>query len=333
MNRTDRLMGIVLELQARGERRAEDLARTFEVSVRTVYRDVQALSEAGVPVVATPGKGYRVMEGYFLPPVRFTAPEAALLLLGGAFVRDRVDADLQRAGDNALRKLAGVLPPEQRAEVERRRHELLFSSARPTEVERRLSQIRGSIEERRVLHLLYHAYRRAAPEPRDVEPVRLVYLAEAWHLAAYCRVRRAARLFRLDRIDDLHVLDERFVLGERHAAADDRGEGWDRYPEARVRFDVAVERWARERRPYFCLREESGPGGAVFVYAMREERDVLAWLLSWGAAVEVLDPPELRARLAAEARALFMRHADAGDFPRLFDSRDAAAITVSGASP
>src|SRR5207248_3118409 len=56
MNRTDRLMGILLEFQAHGERRAEDLARVFEVSVRTVYRDVEALCEAGVPVVATPGK-------------------------------------------------------------------------------------------------------------------------------------------------------------------------------------------------------------------------------------------------------------------------------------
>ena len=67
MNRTDRLLGILLELQARGVLRAEDLARRFEVSLRTVYRDVQALSETGVPVVAIPGQGYRLMEGYFLP--------------------------------------------------------------------------------------------------------------------------------------------------------------------------------------------------------------------------------------------------------------------------
>jgi predicted DNA-binding transcriptional regulator YafY len=175
MNRTDRLMGILLELQARGERRAEDLARTFEVSVRTVYRDVQALSEAGVPLVATAGKGYRLMEGYFLPPLSFTAPEAALLLLGGEFVRDRVDADLQGAADAALRKLAGVLSPERRAEVERRRQTLTFTAARPAAPEQRLADIRAAIDGQRVLHRRYHAYRRAAPEPRDVEPVRLVY--------------------------------------------------------------------------------------------------------------------------------------------------------------
>src|SRR5436190_707601 len=67
MNRTDRLLAMVLELQTHGTRRAEDLAATFEISKRTVYRDVEALCEAGVPVVAVPGLGYRLMAGYFLP--------------------------------------------------------------------------------------------------------------------------------------------------------------------------------------------------------------------------------------------------------------------------
>src|SRR3954466_7431 len=81
-------MGILLELQARGELRAEDLAGTVEGSVRTIYRDVEALCETGVPVVATPGKGYRLLEGYFLPPLTFTADEAALLALRGEVGRD-----------------------------------------------------------------------------------------------------------------------------------------------------------------------------------------------------------------------------------------------------
>ena len=83
MNRTDRLLAIVLELQARGKQRAEDLAATFEVGKRTIYRDIQALCEAGVPVISTPGQGYALLEGYFLPPLRFTPDQALILLLGG----------------------------------------------------------------------------------------------------------------------------------------------------------------------------------------------------------------------------------------------------------
>ena len=76
MNRTDRLLAIVLELQTRNRLRAQDLASTFEISKRTVYRDIQSLAEIGVPVVSIPGQGYSLVEGYFLPPVRFTPDEA-----------------------------------------------------------------------------------------------------------------------------------------------------------------------------------------------------------------------------------------------------------------
>jgi predicted DNA-binding transcriptional regulator YafY len=324
-------MGILLELQARGELRAEDLARKFEVSVRTVYRDVQALSETGVPVVATPGRGYRLMEGYFLPPLSFTADEAALLALGGEFVRERVDPDLRRAADEALSKLVAVLPPERRAAVDRWRRQLHFASYRPSAGESRLGQLRSAIQDRRAVRLLYHAFARARPDPRVVEPVSLVHLSDAWHLAAYCRLRQAPRYFRLDRIDRLEILDERFALAERHHFGPCDDAPARPSAEARVRFDPTVERWARERQPYSFLREEARADGPIFVYGLRDERGLLAWLLSWGAAAEVLDPPELRARLAGEARAILARHADAPDPDQIPNMRSAADTTMSAA--
>src|SRR5437016_3319778 len=103
------MLGILMELQRRRVVRAEDLAEHFEVSVRTIYRDVQAMCETGVPVVATPGRGYELMDGYFLPPLTFTGSEAALLALGGSFVRERVDAQLRREAEEALAKLEAAL--------------------------------------------------------------------------------------------------------------------------------------------------------------------------------------------------------------------------------
>jgi predicted DNA-binding transcriptional regulator YafY len=163
VNRTDRLVGILLELQARGQLRAEDLAARFEVSVRTIYRDLEALGESGVPLVATPGQGYRLMQGYFLPPLAFSAPEAAVLVLGAELVRQRVDADLQRSADTALSKLTGVLPAERRAAVERWRSELLFVPPRRPD-EARLARLREAIQDRRVVRLEYR--RSVGPGPR-----------------------------------------------------------------------------------------------------------------------------------------------------------------------
>ena len=260
MNRTDRLLGILLELQARGVLRAEDLARRFEVSLRTVYRDVQALSETGVPVVAIPGQGYRLMEGYFLPPLSFTAPEAALLLLGGEFVREQVDPELRQVAEGALTRLAGVVPPALRAEVDRRRQELHFPAFGSPGEGPRLSHLRAAVEQRRVLRLLYHTYRRPHPEPRTVEPYMLVHMTRAWHLAAYCRLRQAPRLFRLDRIDHLEPLPERFTLAERHRRRPEWEQQAGEGGEARVRFDPSVVRWVRERQLYLFRREEPPQG-------------------------------------------------------------------------
>jgi predicted DNA-binding transcriptional regulator YafY len=300
-------MAILLDLQARGELRAADLAERFEVSVRTIYRDLEGLSEGGVPLIATPGRGYRLLDGYFLPPLTLTGPEAGLLVLGGEFVRDRVDPELGRAADDALRKLASVLPREQRQRIEHLRHELLFPRARRSDAPA-LGPIRSALEEHRVLRLLYHAYRRPEPESRDVEPISLVFLADAWHLAAYCRSRQAPRFFRLDRIDDLVVLNERFTFDERHVAPQPTDDWRPAVPEARVRFDPSVERWVRERKPFVFVREEADLHGPVFVYAVRDEHAMLGWLLGWGASAELLDPPELRARLADEAHAIWARH-------------------------
>jgi predicted DNA-binding transcriptional regulator YafY len=117
MNRTDRLLAIVLELQAAGRRRAEDLAAIFEVGKRTIYRDIQALCEAGVPVISTPGQGYTLQEGYFLPPLRFSPDEALILLLGSDAMAQSFDAEYRVATESAGRKIAGALPENLRDEV------------------------------------------------------------------------------------------------------------------------------------------------------------------------------------------------------------------------
>jgi predicted DNA-binding transcriptional regulator YafY len=300
-------MAVLLELQARGQLRAEDLAARFEVSVRTVYRDLEALSEVGVPLVATPGTGYRLLEGYFLPPLSFTATEAGLLVIGGEYVRERVDPELRQAVDTALHKLTSVLPHERREAMGDMRRRLLFARLRRGD-DPRLRPVREAIEQRRVLRVVYHAFRRAEAEPREIEPFSLIYMGERWQVGAYCRLRQGPRLFRLDRIERLDLLGETFALSDAHSVPRCTAEWKTDAPEVRVRFDSAVQRWVRERQPFTFVREELDTTGPVFVYAVRQERDLIGWLLSWGATVEVLDPPSVRETLAQEAWAIASRN-------------------------
>lgn len=303
MNRTDRLLAIVLELQARRYTRAEDLAEQFEVSTRTIYRDVLALCEAGVPVISTPGYGYMLSPGYFLPPLMLTADEAGLLLLGAAFVAEQVDTPYRETVEAARKKIDKILPETTRGEVEFLRDSLRFVS-RPRlhapEVGQRLTVIRRAIRRREVLRLAYQA-RYGEPGVRDVEPHGLVCMEGRWLMAAYCRTREAMRNFRLDRIEQVTPLGERFTRRQDYTVR-------EMHPITRgddeVRVLVAPEslRWVREDRPLSFEREEEHPDGMVMLLRPRDTRDLLPWLLSWGPAMQVLGPPALRDRIAALTR-------------------------------
>jgi len=105
MKKTDRQLGYILLLQAGKSYTAEQLASHFEICKRTVYRDIQAISEAGVPVVSLPGKGYEMMEGYYLPPVAFTSDEAAALFLANQFALQQTDASVRADLNTAMAKI------------------------------------------------------------------------------------------------------------------------------------------------------------------------------------------------------------------------------------
>jgi predicted DNA-binding transcriptional regulator YafY len=313
MNRTDRLLAIVLALEAKGRQRAVDLAELFETSPRTIYRDIQALSEAGVPLVAVPGQGYSLMEGYFLPPLTFTADEAALLLLGSDVMARSFDARYRAAAEAAGRKITAVLPERLRGEVEDLRESVQFVPERAAVPDESLIRLRRAIFERTAVRLRYHTRHRTVesadqPAVREVDPYALAHMAGAWYLTGYDHLRGAVRTFRLDRIEEITVLERTF---ERPRGAHLRArEGESRPIEIRVLFDAEVARWVREGRSFFTTAEEEVAEGFLVTLRVRQEDEVLSWLLGWGRHVRVLEPESFRRRIAEEARGLLARHED-----------------------
>ncbi len=314
MNRTDRLLAIVLELQAKGTQRAGDLAATFETSTRTIYRDVQALSEAGVPVVAVPGRGYSLMAGYFLPPVSFTTDEATMLLLGADYMARSFDARYRAAAQTAGRKIEAVLPADRRAEVRALQERVLFITTDPLDDpadQALLGQLRRAIVEQQTVRFHYHA--RSAPDGattpsvREADPYTLIHVGRAWYLAAYCHLRADVRHFRLDRMAALTLLDRRFTRPASFTVRS-RDEDEGRTLVIRALFDHEVARWVREARSLFTVGEEETADGWLVTLAVRHEREVLGWLLGWGRHVRVLEPESLRWRLVAEAEAVLRHH-------------------------
>lgn len=327
MNRTDRLLAIVLELQGKRWRRAEDLAETFETSKRTIYRDMLALGEAGVPVVSIPGRGYSLVEGYFLPPVSFSADEATVLLLGADVMAQSFDAHYQAVAQSASRKILGVLPDAQRETVESLRERIQFISAatatRPDAARQleKLQRLRGAIVESRRVRFDYHTRYTArlgaapmqpsdAPSPRVVDPYSLAHVGQSWYLTGYCHTRRGLRTFRLERIESLTALPDSF---ERPAAVRLNPRYRDESPQITVRvlFTPEVARWVRESPSYFTVAMEDTPDGLLATLAVRDVSDITQWLLGWGRHVRILEPAALRHLLAAEAEAMLRAHEDA----------------------
>jgi predicted DNA-binding transcriptional regulator YafY len=298
MNHIDRLFAILLLIQRKRRVRAIDLAQAFEVSARIIYRDMAALSESGVPIVALPGAGYELVEGYYLPPLLFTPDEAAALFLGMQMLLAHTEGRTGADAESALAKVALVLPKMLRQNTERLAASIEFfmSGTRFDLDEEHLAASQQAIQERRVVRLRYHSYSRDEITEREVEPHTLTYASGAWYLNGYCRLRQDVRAFRLSRIERLEVLRETFEPREAPIPA-------PATISVRVRFDPGVARWVRERQHYAFVAEEppAGEGGPVMVYRVHTLSELIPWLLGWGASAEALDPPDLREQLRAEA--------------------------------
>lgn len=310
MNRTDRLLAIVLELQAKKTQRAEDLAETFEVSKRTIYRDVLALCEAGVPVISMPGQGYSLVEGYFLPPLTFSTDEAIMLLLGSDFAGQNFDAHYRAAAEAASRKIEVVLPEALRADVAALQESIRFVVTGLHGVPEALQQLRRALLQHRTVRFSYYArfsaekHQRA--QTREADPYALVHIGGVWHLVGYCHLRHDIRHFRLDRIDDLTLLDRRFTRPATFRMLERRID--ERPLVVRVMFDNEIARWAHESRSFYQVAEEPCDEGLLVTLKVRSEDEIFQWMLGWGTHVRILEPESLRERLAQEAEKMVRHH-------------------------
>jgi predicted DNA-binding transcriptional regulator YafY len=314
MNRVDRLMAYLLLFQSRGLMRAQDFARRFEISERTVYRDIQSLCEVGVPIVAMPGEGYRLMEGYYLPPIAFSPDEARALYLAISMLAGLTTPGHTRAAAlSALDKIRTVLPAATLRQMEALQAIVRFYAFPGPALDlddEIFIKLQEAIHQRRVVHLRYHALHSNEVTEREVEPIELVYLDKAWLVSGYCRLRQARRAFRLDRIDGLKILHEQFPPREIATNVSGAKLLW-----VVVRFNTSIVRWVRERQHFSWSEEETArlssadsPDHTTMVYCLRSFDQIESWLLSWGDNFELREPAELRERLAGTAARIVAKH-------------------------
>jgi predicted DNA-binding transcriptional regulator YafY len=209
--RLSRLTAILTQLQTKRITSAPELATRFSVTVRTIYRDMRALEQAGVPIVTEEGKGYSLMEDYRLPPVMFSEGEANALITAEQLVLKNKDASFVREYTEAITKIKSILRHKEKDKAELLSKRIVFRHN--TEQDRTstyLACLQKALTNFNLTVLDYHSPDSGQSTKRTVEPFAMYSTQENWLLIAWCRLRKDFRAFRLDRIQKLEVVHDTF---------------------------------------------------------------------------------------------------------------------------
>lgn len=209
--RLSRLVAILTQLQARRLVTSTKLAEKFGVSTRTIYRDLKALEQAGVPILTEDGKGYSLMEGYKIPPIMFTENQANALILAEQLVLKNKDSSLISDYAEAIDKIKAVLRPSEKDKANLLSLRTKFAKLDNYEIKSNiLSTLQIAITNFNLVNFEYTSAENKESK-RTVEPFALLNISEGWLLLAFCRLRKEFRYFRLDRIQKLQVQRENFT--------------------------------------------------------------------------------------------------------------------------
>lgn len=208
MSRSERLLSLLQVLRRyRQPVSGKTLAHEMNISIRTLYRDIASLQAQGADIEGEPGLGYVLRPGYLLPPLMLTREEIEALVLGARFVAQRTDAQLASAAREALAKITAVLPADLRQTL----HDtpmIVGPSPAQTPPAVELAQLRLGIRNEQVLRITYQDASGIQTE-RDIWPLVLTFFEGARVLVAWCCLRQSFRHFRIDRIIQCTLLDQR----------------------------------------------------------------------------------------------------------------------------
>lgn len=209
--RLSRLTAILLQLQSKRISNASELSEKFSVSKRTIYRDIKALEEAGVPIFTEEGKGYSLVEGYVIPPVMFTESEANALITAQQLILKNKDSSFIKEYTEAINKVKSVLKNHTKDKANLLSDRIQFRyNLENDATSNYLSTLQLALTNNFLCKIEYSTLETNKITQRKIEPFALYSTQENWLLIAFCRLRNEFRAFRLDKIQKLEVLNEKF---------------------------------------------------------------------------------------------------------------------------
>ena len=309
-NVATRLLSMIFLFQSRQHWTVSQLSDELDVSDHTVHRYIGMLEEMGIPLYSERGPygGFSLLRTYKLPPLIFTPEEATVLYMGAHLVQDIWGKTFQNAVIGLTAKLDNVLPDDIRQEVQRAQRSLVVmtgSSRDYSPYHKMMATLRDCMANQQRVLIHYHSFSRVQTE-RKVDPYALSFRWGNWYLIGYCHLRGEMRTFRIDRINDLQLLDEGFAIPHDFDAKSYLEETmrWENRIDVVVRMDEEAAPQLRERSSDWMQVSDNPDGSVTVRFDVDNLNWATGWVLSWGKCAIALEPPELIERVKRSAREL-----------------------------
>ncbi len=300
----DRLVSIIMILLEKKRIGAQELADMFEVSPRTIYRDIDAINMAGIPVRSTSGVGggFEIMQAYKIDKKFFSADDLSALLMGLSSLSSIVRSD---EVVHALAKVKSVIPAERANEIELKSNQIYIDLRHwsGTSIQPYLETVKSALQENRLLLFEYVAHH-GHKTVRTVAPYQLVLKGHNWYLYGYCHAKNDFRLFRISRMSNLKIQDETFTPQAYRKPIPDFSEILETM---QIKIKIRIHESILDRVLDYCTYEDFSPDGDSYYlvdFPFVENDYHYDMLLGFGNKCECLEPPHVRENMKRKIHAL-----------------------------
>lgn len=313
MNRIDRVSAILIQLQSRRVVKASEIAERFNISLRTVYRDVKTLEEAGIPIIGEAGVGYSIVDGYRLPPVMFTKEEATAFLTAEKFVEKLTDNATSGHHKSAMYKIRAILKTAEKdllEDIDSSIEVLRSHSQLQVDNKDHIQTLLNSIAKKSVICIDYFAFHSQERTKREIEGVGIFYKSGYWHLIAYCLLRNDYRDFRLDRIISIEstgkIFNSKHPTLKAYIAQTAKDQELDMVV---IRVDKSIYGHLEYQKYYSGFVSEKTIGTQVEMTFLTASMEGFArWFMMYGDLAEIISPDSLKERVGNIAAAISQKN-------------------------
>ena len=310
MNRFDRVISTLVLLQTKKVMKATAIAERFGISLRTVYRDVSSLKNAGVPIIGDPGIGYSIVDGYRVPPIMFNEGEATALLTAEKFIGKLTEKDTQAYHSSAMMKIKAVLRSTEKQSLAVLDDSIAILDDKNWENKSYLQDLFRGIAAKQILDVEYKKADGTASQ-RKLEPIGCYYQFRNWYLIAFCQLQQDYRTFKVNRIVSLQLLEQTFEC--EHISLqeyiDAQSESWKEqnpFYDIEVAFNPSLVKFAEGRKHYFGFVEQTIKEDMIHMKFRNSSFEVIArWLIQFGDQATVIAPTALQDKLRTMVTELY----------------------------